>query len=303
MQYAEGEEFELAEDLLREAKAIDPTYFECFKAEALLALSQNDWSRAISAYEAAIELAPDEFQLHFFFGGLLLRLNENDRAALEFEESMRLAGNDAILFREAARNELIRCNFTAAAKYLDQAEALGTPMSEKIKLVDLRVQLFGRSMEYHLRHDNFSDAEESVEQLRTYLNSIQRSDIDRKLVDHLVKYLGPLSVLGSRYPNGPARDVHCYILSLLSTSARSDAVGVGEVETHFGYMKEGGRKPSFAFLHSETCPDTYVHIADVPLEVWQWMVSGGAVEFGRLPGERGKAVYVKPVVGRRDEGR
>lgn len=278
--------------MLADAKSLEPTYFETFRTEALLAVSQNDWRRAIAAYETAIELAPEEQQLHFFFGGLLLRLNEHERAAEEFHKAMQLGAADAILFREAARNELYRCNFSEAQRLIERAFETGTEIAgERIKMMDLQMQIYGRELEYQVHHERFETASIAADSLSSYLATINLTTIDRRMSQHLSSYKTAVATLLANMPCDGARNV----LDLIQANEPHLPQADVEIsaETHVGTMKRWGRKPTYAFLQSDTCKDTYVHLDDVGPDMWAWMLNDGEVEFGRLAGDRGKAINVR----------
>lgn len=206
---------------------------------------------------------------------------------------MELGPADAILLREAARNELYRCNFNGAQALLNRALETGTDIvGERIKLIDLQMQVYGRELEYQLHHDRTELAEDAASRLANYLSTIKRSDMDRLMVQHLTRYRPALLSLNGRTSQSCAQVVldaiSAHDLEKMPVSADETSQ-----QRHLGRMKRTGHKPAYGFLESETCPDTYTHIGDVTPDIWEWMLGGGVVEFERLPGERGRAVHIK----------
>lgn len=287
---------DLAESHLRTAKALEPTFFENHRIEALIALNQNDWSRAINAYETAIHLAPDEPQLHHFYAGLLMRMNENTRAAEEFEKAISLYGDDEMIFREAARNEMYRSNFDAAQQYIDRAVAAGNKVwGENIKLLDLQLQVHGRALEYKVRGGQLELALANVEALLSFLRSIDINTVDFTFAAHVRSYMPDLYFLKGKLGNSSVSDLIDFIKANFALTEDEEECDPTPVR---GFLKQQGRKPRFGFIAANNGGrDTYVHASDVTPEIWDYMCKEGEVEFERGLGERGKACNVRKVTG------
>jgi LuxR family glucitol operon transcriptional activator len=183
-------DFVSADGILLEAKLTDPSYFESYRIESFVAQQQNDIPRALAAYQAAIKLAPEELQLHFFYAGLLMRIGERDLAAEEFDLALEGAVNNGLVWREAARNEMMRHQWSRAQELLTHAFELRIKEHrENIKLTDLQIQLFVRKIEAECRADQLHEAISTVKLLDTYLSNIESSSIDNITISHLSKVL------------------------------------------------------------------------------------------------------------------
>lgn len=188
--FASRGDFALADAVLLEAKMIDPSYFESHRIESFVAQQQNDIPRALAAYQAAIKLAPNEPQLHFFYAGLLMRIGEHDLAADEFELALEGTGDNGLVIREAARNELMRHNWERAQSLLTQAfDVEIKEHKENIKLTDVQVQYFVRKTESDYKSDKLQDAVQNIIRLDTYLAKLDRTSIDSTTIMHLCRII------------------------------------------------------------------------------------------------------------------
>jgi LuxR family transcriptional regulator, glucitol operon activator len=71
----------------REAQLLAPAYHEAWRVEAYVQTARTDISSALTAYERAIEIAPDSATLKYFFGTFLLYDGGDPRAGLALLQS------------------------------------------------------------------------------------------------------------------------------------------------------------------------------------------------------------------------
>lgn len=280
MGFAESGRFEEADDRLAEAKSLEPTYFEIHRCEAYIALTQNDWSRAIEAFKNAISLDTEQPQLYTGLAGTLMRLLENNEAAEYFDKAIELDA-DSYTLREAARNQYMMANFDSAQGYLDRAfDAAGPYHYERMKLFDVQLQLFTRKAEYKLKQDLLDEALCAVDEFAAYLESIDPTAIDERLVFHALKVEPTIVALERALSKRPLET-----LRARQSLAKITSVGVGlEFElslpgNHLGILKHEGRRADYGFLQSESIEDAFIHITRVPAEIWDWMLADGPVYF------------------------
>jgi len=69
-------------DLCREAQVLAPSYYEAWRVEAFVRAANREHVAAISAYDRAVELAPDSAVLLFHYGTFLLNEAGDPRGAL-----------------------------------------------------------------------------------------------------------------------------------------------------------------------------------------------------------------------------
>ncbi len=273
-------EFDLAEQYLQEAKALEPAYFEVHRVEAFIAEIGNDWTRAVSSLETALRLEAEEPQIHFYLATLFMKLLDNDRAARHFENCLEIDPRPMVL-REAARNEYMRCNFEDSQRLITLAlDAIGPGQSDEyLRAVDVQIQLFVRKLEWGLSGDETSIPVSAARDLIKYLRSISQELFDDRMLGHLRKAIPQLIEMRRRGLDVESADEILRIIDAI-TRGEKPASGAGSSEgQHIGCLKEIGRREDYGFLESQTCPDSFIHITRVPAPLWDLMVAGEPVRF------------------------
>lgn len=282
--FAARGEFALADEILAEAKMLDPSYFETYRIESFVSQQQNDIPRALAAYSTAIKLGPDQPQLRFFYAGLLMRTGDNDSAADEFDAALEQDRTNGLVIREAARNKMIQYKWKEAQSLLDEALQIKVKeYREGIKLTDLQIQLYVRQMDTLVKSDQLDPAVEIAVLLSSYLHSIDRNRFDSLTISHLAKALPPLRVVRAQLPGSAVvgsliETLHRDFLPddwRVSSSPPARATG----EQFSGRLKRDGRKSGFGFLASQGVEDTFVHRGDVSPSLWTEMLSDALVTF------------------------
>ncbi|MEG8052560.1 tetratricopeptide repeat protein [Sphingomonas aerolata] len=282
--FAARGEFALADEILAEAKMLDPSYFETYRIESFVSQQQNDIPRALAAYSTAIKLGPDQPQLRFFYAGLLMRTGDNDSAADEFDAALEQDRTNGLVIREAARNKMIQYKWKEAQSLLDEALQIKVKeYREGIKLTDLQIQLYVRQMDALVKSDQLDPAVEIAVLLSSYLHSIDRNRFDSLTISHLAKALPPLRVVRAQLPGSAV------VGSLIETLHRdflpddwrvsSSPPARANGEQFSGRLKRDGRKSGFGFLASQGVEDTFVHRGDVSPSLWAEMLSDALVTF------------------------
>jgi hypothetical protein len=90
---------------------------------ALIAVKAGDWTGARARAARAVDLAPDESELHQTFGAIVLHLGETDRAIAEFERSLELNPKNQNALLNMARAKIAKGDRLAASLALDRARA------------------------------------------------------------------------------------------------------------------------------------------------------------------------------------
>jgi LuxR family transcriptional regulator, glucitol operon activator len=277
--------FEFAEELVAEAKTLDPTYFENYRVESFVAQQQNDWSRALSAMEAAISLAPEEPQLHFYAGGLLLRLSDNDRAAEYLARARELDPNENMIVREIARNEMIRCNFDAAEEAIRQCDQLRAHTDkDHVIALDLEIQLLLRKAEFYARTGEGMRGLASIRDLMLLLQGLDRKRLDERMIRHIARADVVLRMLDKLCGESDMlREFRDYV------SSAYPAAGIEGASKPLGMfrgrLRESGRTDTFGFLVGNRGVETFVHRKCATTAVWNHMLAGAEVAFDVEPFE------------------
>ncbi len=285
-------DFDAAEALIAEAKMSNPGYFEVYRSEAFVSAEANDVFRAVSAYESALEFGEDQPQLHFFFGGLLMRADYVDRAAEEFEKAMELDPESSAIYREAARNEFFRHKFKAARRLLEKASGLSQKSHrDRLILADLNIQSYTRELDFQVMTGNNKAISTTLSQLSKELDKIDRNLIDKTTTNHIMSVLPSLSTIAHREIPDTA-EVSQYIRRWIAAHLRA-AGGAGEVSKpsniRRGCIKGWGAQNTFGFvIDSITDEEFFVHRSTQLPELWESFRSGESVLFEIFTRKDGK---------------
>ncbi|MCB0197319.1 MAG: cold shock domain-containing protein, partial [Anaerolineae bacterium] len=147
---AKRSDFDIAEDLITEAKRLAPEYFEVHRVEAVIRTQQKNYSAAQSAYEAAVELEPRSAPLRKWYGEFLIRyMNDLEAALGQLQEASSITPAVPEIELETARVYLYMSEFDKAINTLN--EVISKPDLSSIlqrKAYDLLIQCFLRRAEY-----------------------------------------------------------------------------------------------------------------------------------------------------------
>lgn len=282
--YAYDQKFEDAEIILEECKRLEPGYFENQKAESLIALAQNDLTRAIEAVKVAISLDGSQAKLYHLLGSHYMRLNEPALAADCFEQAIRILP-DFYPLRDASRNEMMRYDFPKAEEYLLRARDFARPGSKNsVLFTDIEIQLHTRKIDWLVRRGDFPTALDQVDALRSLLEALDDSHFDQKMVDHVMKVTPSIAELRRSYVDslGPLSFLEYIENRFLNFGIRGSDEIVdpdSSIGAHIGTLKKIGLKHDYGFLESDTAPDSFVHIRSVGYGLWSYMISHGSVTF------------------------
>jgi LuxR family glucitol operon transcriptional activator len=274
-------EVDTVEDIISEHKSTNPAYFEVYRVEAFAAFNWSDIPRAVAAYEAALEFGRDQPQLHFFFAGMLMRAGYHERASEHFAEASRLDPLASSVLREAARNEMRLYNFEKAKDYLTLCEALPSrAQKDAIILLDLRIQLYVRSMEHAISNGDFEHGSTAAGELLSYLECVNQRLFDDTIYQHIRDALSLIAILrrDGRNDNSTIDGLSQWIRENASLDAqlRRNTTPSGK---SIGFLKQKGRKPTFGFLVDGNQVETFIAAGNVDPEIWSWLNQDGAVEY------------------------
>lgn len=284
------------EDGIAALKISDPGYFEVYRFEAYAAYTWYDIPRSIDAYEAALEYGVNQPQLHFFYGGMLMRAGYADLAATQFDQALGIDPNAAPVLREAARNEMRRARFDKAEAFLCRADAnSGLSLKENALIIDLWIQYYQRSIDHLSNNDACSEASIVCAKFLAYLRSVNMKLFDGVIIDHLLKVEPSLRrILGdARVDASSARELRQWINSEIYSNGGLTL----QRDRFIGILKPRGRQETYGFLTTRDGQEFFIAAANVAADDWAWLRENGPVEFSvrRKSDGRTEACNVSPV--------
>jgi LuxR family glucitol operon transcriptional activator len=277
---------------------------------AAVHVKQRDLQTAISDYETAIDVDPQQPQLYYWYAGFLMRwLDDFDGATRMFNKALELDPNSEAVLREAARNEFFASRFTRAQELVDRANNLKhKSLKDVIIFGDLQAQIYIRTADALAQAGDFVGAMEILDTLKTFVGKLDDSHIDSTFCDHLVKVRRySAAILLQRGPNNVVERVQAFLAwldSFLSAHGytslkrqeperKNSLLDGGKLdpnEVHIGYLKKQGQKPPFGFLVTKEGSEAFVHQSTVPTYIWKLLQGGGYVRFKVVSDSSGRSV-------------
>ena len=297
-------------------KISSPEYFEVYRVSAAVHVKSGDIQGAISNYETAIDVDPQQPQLYFWYGGFLMRWqNDFDRASDLYAKALELDPASGAVLREAARNELFASRFDKAQELVDKAISLEQKsFRDSVIFLDLQAQIHIRMAGALAQAGDFANAIAKLEILKDFVESIDEDYINSIFRDHLEKvrrYCTP--ILLQRAPRNLEGAVQSFLrwLDLFLSRSGSDAqasetrevkgcaIASDSVDTnkvHFGRLKKHGQKSTFGFLVTTDGIEAFVHRSSMSPANWTLLKNGAEVRFKVSADGRGRlqAVDVEP---------
>jgi len=284
-----------AERVLDDLRVSSSDYFEFHRVDALVARRAGDIPRAVNAYEAALEIAENQPQLHAFYAGLLSRDMADFTGAMEhLERALELDPSVPYLLQEAARNAFFAYDFPKAKEFLERAGAYpAKTRRDAIIFADLTSQLHYREAEYLARSGDLDGAARALGELSEHLKVMPIKLVDDKHLEHLRKGYRLIAEL-RRVDNGDLTQA----LTELSDRLRSieNDVNPGDEQEQpveyagacVGRLREPGRTTTFGFLRNQNGEDCYVSRASVGERIWFELCNGARVRYETSVGPVGK---------------
>lgn len=259
-------------------KISDPGYFEVYRFEGFAAFSWSDLPRAIEAYEAALHYGEHQSQVHFFYGGMLLRAGYVDLACSQFASALTIDSDAAPVLREAARAEMRRSNFDVAENYLSRADIdSGKSLKEMTLIIDLWIQFFQRKTDFLVNNDALIEADIECGRFIEYL---QNSDIrlfDYKIVDHLLKIESSIKTLcrDMRLDAKMAPELRDWIIENI---LRGNGFELDDGR-FVGTLKKNGRRDTFGFMVTADGREFFVPATNPGTKIWSALNEDQPAEF------------------------
>ncbi|MER9070063.1 NB-ARC domain-containing protein [Mesorhizobium sp. M0902] len=277
--------FDEAHDIINELKISSPDYFEVYRVLAFIYYRQGDVTGASGAYEAAFDIADKQPQLHFFYGGFLMRSYGDYPAARDqFDAALAVDPNETTVLREVSRANMFLYDFERAQRHIDAAWQAGfKTFRDEIIVNDLQAQLHVRQADHLLSTSDPRGALDAVERLHDFLKTIKPEVVDNLMIDHLSKaqkIIGTLKLLPIS-TNSELLESTAYFIRNLSpryiATENGDGAGTEVIRDRSGQMKPQGRTDKFGFLRDTFGVDTYVSRGAVTATLWTDMCEGRTV--------------------------
>jgi type IV pilus biogenesis/stability protein PilW len=116
-----GGDLEEAYRELQAADAMKPNFAETLAAMGYYYREKGDNDRAIALFEKALEIDPENWGAHNFYGVTLFRMGRYDEAMKQFQAAIRVSPLNAQSLTNAGALEFSRGNTDAAQKYFEEA--------------------------------------------------------------------------------------------------------------------------------------------------------------------------------------
>jgi cold shock CspA family protein/tetratricopeptide (TPR) repeat protein len=191
------------------AKKLAPTYAEVYRVEAWAQYFLGNYAAAREAYEMAVELDPQSAPLRFWYGGFLLRANEDPEGAAE---QLRVART---LDPEAPE---VRLEYARILSYLfkfDDADVELHPVIEsgafatKIMRVayDGWLQIAARRANFRINNNDYLGALDALEETARRFRTVPGDFLDEKIINTVTQCVPNTQRMMSqlRYSDASAR--------------------------------------------------------------------------------------------------
>ncbi len=279
--FGSSNDYVKAVHIISNLKISDPTYFEVYRVEGFLAFLQGDVATSRQAYEAAIDLAPDEPQLHFFFGGMLMRGVDNTLADFHFRKTLEIDPDCHLALREGARNCFINGNIEDADQFLSQIKPEKFRTQKDIFIFnDLKIQYFTRSIFQFVSATDWSSAEVRVKEFANYLYTVDFNQLDQRAIDHMNQVLPNLrKIIDSDSGAKPwTEDLQAWLIAKFPEHAVINSSSTNTARLS-GRLKREGLQSTFGFIKTESGDDHFLHKKDAGSVLWRHLLEGGSITF------------------------
>ncbi|WP_152555439.1 NB-ARC domain-containing protein [Sphingomonas sp. FUKUSWIS1] len=281
--------FEEATKIIDELKITSPEYFEVYRVQAFVQYRLGDVSGALTSYEAALDQADNQPQLHYFYGRFLMQsYGDHASARDQFDEALKIDPHDTALLREASRANFYLYDFDRAQDHILQAWAAGfSNARDEVIVNDLQSQLHIRQCDHLLTTGDPKGALDAMTRLHEFLKTINPAIVDDLMIQHLSKSFRLIETL-KRLPiaaDTEMLDSTKYFIRNLSprtnllVDPESDLIAPETLYDRSGELKSHGRTEKFGFLQDTFGVDTYVSKSSVTANLWKDMCDGRTVRY------------------------
>ncbi|WP_404864499.1 cold shock domain-containing protein [Georhizobium sp. MAB10] len=182
----ETKNYSTALEHIEEAKALDPSYYEVHRVEAVIHRNFGNFTAAREAYEVALDCERNSAPLHFWYAGFLMRdADDSETAARHFGHARTLDPSSPRVILESARCMMFD------RKY-DEADQMLCTLFDWLELSpELKRKLYHLALQISLRRtESKVDAASRVLELIDFVSrykQIPKSLLDSKINETLLK--------------------------------------------------------------------------------------------------------------------
>jgi Flp pilus assembly protein TadD/cold shock CspA family protein len=281
-------DFVRAQELIDEARALAPEYYEVYRIEGFVRASAGDTVGARLAYESAIDLAPASAPLRFFFGGYLLRVEDDSAAAArQLERAKELDPKSIEIVTELARAYLYLHDFAGAAELLAIHEESGLEEWIRRRRLDLRLQCATRAADVAAARGEAVTAVVELERAKTTFAAIPVQLIDKRMIGRLERVVSSANLALQRLrATGASQDM---------VRRAEDVVDWVEAEVQRPYGSERALEAgqaaqgtitdlptdqTYGFVLVDAGPKLFFHRSDmIPVSDWERLCIGTRIAF------------------------
>jgi Tfp pilus assembly protein PilF len=188
-----------AVDILDEATRLAPDYFEVPRIKALLNIKTGNIADARENYELAINLAPENSQVLFWYANFLSRDEDSiDEALVALEKAHRLDKAPVIVL-ELARLYLYQKRFDEVSELLTSLDS-STPTFHRslaLKYYDLRIQLDYRQADNYCYAKSYEKALSHLLAMRSTFDTLPTQLVERRIIEKIRKCRHTLDILNT----------------------------------------------------------------------------------------------------------
>lgn len=168
-------QYDIAYELLDEARRLAPDYFEVHRILAFFHQRSGNLPEARESYELAITLSSRTPQLHYWFGKFILQAEDSaDEAVEQFEIARQLDPTSTDIALSLARGYMFQHRFSEVHKILSELHEKIDGMSERIRKIyfDTRIQVLYRQADDYCQAMEYGASIKSLRLMQAEFNDL-----------------------------------------------------------------------------------------------------------------------------------
>jgi cold shock CspA family protein len=265
-------------ELIERAKRLDPAYSEVHRVEAMIHNWSGNTSAAWDSYETAVACEPNSAPLRYWYGGFLLRSNNDlDGARTQLSHAQRLEPDELLISLELGRVHMFAGEFELADQAIDPVvKAKSTTLLLRRKAFDTWLQSALRSGQQAFERGDYEQALKMVEAQIERFNEYSDLLSDERILTTMWKGFGLADSLGDKLrQTGLMERVEqcCLIISALDKSFGSSdgdqppsprVPAASDVGKRFhGQIVQYDVAKKFGFFQYQSAKRIFFHLSDV----------------------------------------
>lgn len=188
--YISNNNFEMAYEVLEEARNLSPDFFEVARFMAYYHQKSNNLAEAREHYELAIELSPHSPQLYYWFGKFILMDEQNvDDAVIQFKKASSIDKESIEVSLALARGYLFQHDFSSTSNELERIKGEIDSAPERLQkmYLDTGIQIYYRKADNYAKNEMHSEAISALNSMRKTFDELEPKYKDQYLRKKLKK--------------------------------------------------------------------------------------------------------------------